>query len=353
MATTLYDTNNALAVKVWAKKLFQESLKEAYCSRFMGTDARSVIQVREELSKSAGDRITVGLRVQMSGDGVQGDGTLEGNEEALVTYTDNVFINQLRHAARSGGKMSEQRVAFNVRSEIKSGLKDWWTNRLDTAFFNQICGYTAQADTRYTGNQAALAPSTNNVIRQAAAASDQALTSTDIFTLPLIDKAVEKASTNSPMIRPIILNGEEKYVMFLHDYQVTDLRISTSSGQWLDIQKAAMAGAQSSKSPIFTGALGEYNGVVLHKANRVTNGVNGATGAAITTVKRAVLCGAQAALFAYGGENGQEMSWVEELFDYENQLGVSSGMTFGLKKAQFNSHDFGSVVVSTYAAAHN
>lgn len=353
MATTLYDTNNALAVKVWAKKLFQESLKEAYCSRFMGTDARSVIQVREELSKSAGDRITVGLRVQMSGDGVQGDGTLEGNEEALVTYTDNVFINQLRHAARSGGKMSEQRVAFNVRSEIKSGLKDWWTNRLDTAFFNQICGYTAQADTRYTGNQAALAPSTNNVIRQAAAASDQALTSTDIFTLPLIDKAVEKAATNSPMIRPIILNGEEKYVMFLHDYQVTDLRISTSSGQWLDIQKAAMAGAQSSKSPIFTGALGEYNGVVLHKANRVTNGVNGATGAAITTVKRAVLCGAQAALFAYGGENGQEMSWVEELFDYENQLGVSSGMTFGLKKAQFNSHDFGSVVVSTYAAAHN
>lgn len=353
MATTLYDTNNALAVKVWAKKLFQESLKEAYCSRFMGTDSKSVIQVREELSKSAGDRITVGLRVQMSGDGVQGDGTLEGNEEALVTYTDNVFINQLRHAARSGGKMSEQRVAFNVRSEIKSGLKDWWTNRLDTAFFNQICGYTAQADTRYTGNQAALAPSTNNVIRQAAAASDQALTSTDIFTLPLIDKAVEKASTNSPMIRPIILNGEEKYVMFLHDYQVTDLRISTSSGQWLDIQKAAMAGAQSSKSPIFTGALGEYNGVVLHKANRVTNGVNGATGAAITTVKRAVLCGAQAALFAYGGENGQEMSWVEELFDYENQLGVSSGMTFGLKKAQFNSQDFGSVVVSTYAAAHN
>ena len=353
MALTTYDTNNALTVKVWAKKLFQEALKEAYCSRFMGTDTRSVIQVREELSKSAGDRITIGLRMQLSGDGVQGDGTLEGNEEALVTYTDNVFINQLRHAVRSGGKMSEQRVPFSVRNEAKNGLKDWWTNRLDTAFFNQVCGYTAQADTRFTGNQAAIAPSSNNVVRAAAAANDQSLTSTDTFTLSLIDKAVEKAATNSPMIRPIVIDGEDKYVMFLHDYQVTDLRISTSSGQWLDIQKAAMAGAQSSKSPIFTGALGEYNGVVLHKANRVTNGVNASSGAAITTVKRAVLCGAQAALFAYGGENGREMSWVEELFDYENQLGVSAGMTFGLKKAVFNSQDFGTVVVSTYAAAHN
>ena len=353
MATTSYDTNNALAVKVWAKKLFQEALKEAYCSRFMGNDARSVIQVREELSKSAGDRITVGLRMQLSGDGVQGDGTLEGNEEALTTYSDNIFINQLRHAVRSAGKMSEQRVPFSVRNEAKNGLKDWWTNRLDTSFFNQICGYTAQSDTKYTGNQAATAPSTNNVIRAAAAANDQSLTSADVFTLSLIDKAVEKACTNSPMIRPIVINGEDKFVMFLHDHQVTDLRISTSSGQWLDIQKAAMAGAQSSKSPIFTGALGEYNGVVLHKANRVTNGVNASSGAAITTVKRAVLCGAQAALFAYGGENGREMSWVEELFDYENQLGVSAGMTFGLKKAVFNSQDFGTVVVSTYAAAHN
>lgn len=352
MATTNYGTNDPLAVKVWAKKLFQESLKEAYISRFMGESSSSVVQIRPELSKSAGDRVTVGLRVQLTGDGVQGDGTLEGNEEALVTYTDNLFINQLRHAVRSAGKMSEQRIPFSVRDESKTGLKDWWTNRLDTWFFNQVCGNTFVSDTKYTGHQATIAPSSNNVLRAASAASDQALVSTNVFTLDLIDKAVEKASTISPMIRPIMLNGEKKYVMFLHDFQVTDLRISTSSGQWLDIQKAAMAGMEASKSPIFTGALGEYNGVVLHKANRVTTGVNGSTGAQITTVRRAVLCGAQAAVFSYGSEEKQEMSWVEELFDYENQLGVSAGMISGLKKTVFNSQDFGTVVVATYAAAH-
>jgi hypothetical protein len=42
--------------------------------------------------------------------------------------------------------------------------------------------------------------------------------------------------------------------MFLHPYQVTDLRSNVSTGQWLDIQKAAMAGADSTKSPIYTGA---------------------------------------------------------------------------------------------------
>jgi hypothetical protein len=46
------------------------------------------------------------------------------------------------------------------------------------------------------------------------------------------------------------------------------------------------------------------------------------------------------------------MSWVEELFDYENQLGVSAGLIFGMKKTQFNSEDFGTIVVPTYAAAH-
>lgn len=355
MASTSYATGNALAVKVWAKKLFTESLKEAYISRFMGESSDSLIMVKPELSKSAGDRITVGLRMQLSADGVQGDGTLEGNEEALTTYTDNVFIDQLRHATRSAGKMSEQRVAFNVRMENKNGLKDWWTNRLDTSFFNQVCGNNNVTDTRYTGNQATIAPSANNIIRPSAVANDQSLVSTNIFTLDLIDRAVERAGTLSPMIRPINVDGEKKYVMFLHDYQVTDLRISTSTGQWQDIQKAAMQGGRYSNNNLIKGGsfLGEYNGVLLYKANRVTTGVNSSTAAVVTNARRAVLCGAQAGLMAYGGYSGsQEMDWVEEEFDYGNQLGVSAGMIFGLKKTVFNSLDFGTVVVSTYAAQH-
>jgi N4-gp56 family major capsid protein len=92
-----------------------------------------VIQIKEETSKSPGDRITVGLRMQLTGDGVSGDGTLEGNEEALTTYSDNVLIDQLRHAVRSAGKMTEQRVPFSVREESRMGLQDWFAGRMDAA----------------------------------------------------------------------------------------------------------------------------------------------------------------------------------------------------------------------------
>ena len=122
MAATSYGVNHPLAVKIWARKLFQEALKATYSSKFMGEGDSAMIQKKGELSKGPGDKITYGLRMQLSGAGVQGDATLEGNEEALVTYSDSIFINQLRHAVRSGGKMSEQRVPFSVRAEARDGL---------------------------------------------------------------------------------------------------------------------------------------------------------------------------------------------------------------------------------------
>ena len=35
-----------------------------------------------------------------------------------------------------------------------------------------------------------------------------------------------------------------------------------------------------------------------------------------------------------------------------NQLGVSAGLQFGIKKTQFNSKDFGTIIIPTTAVAH-
>lgn len=355
MATTSYGVNDALAVKLWARKLFQDALKATWASKFMGKGSDSLIQIKDETSKGAGDKVTFGLRMQLSGAGVQEDNSLEGNEEALTTYSDAVYINQLRHAVRSSGKMSEQRVPFSVRDEAKQGLQDWWADRIDTWFMNQLGGYTAQSDTRYTGNQAAVAPSTNRKLFMNGSADESQTTTSHIITLQAIDKCVERAKTASPTMRPIRVPGYgEVHVMFLHPYQVYDLRAATAAaGSWYDIQKAALTANGDTKNPIFTGALGVYNGVVLHESTRVPQGVNSSTGAAISTVRRAIFCGAQAGVMAYGKDtSGGEMSWVEELFDYGNQLGVSAGMVAGLKKTQFNSEDFGTITVSSYATTH-
>lgn len=352
MASTSYGVNDPLAVKLWSKVLSVEALKETWASRFYGTSSDSLIQIKDEAEKSAGDKITYGLRMQLTGTGTLGDGTLEGNEESLVTYSDSVLINQLRHAVRSAGRMSQQRVPFSVRDEALSGLRDWYADRFDYAFFNQICGYTVQSDVRYTGQNAVTAPDSSHRYFVTGSA-DESQGSTNTFTLAAFDSAVEKAKTLTPAIRPCRAGGKSYYVGFIHPYQVTDMRISTSTGQWLDIQKAAMTGGEIEDNPIFDGSLGVYNGVIIHSDYRVTQGVNSSTGAAVTTVRRGVVCGAQASMLAFGRDNGpSRFTWVEELFDYENELGVSAGSIWGQKKTVFNSADFADIVLSTYAVAH-
>lgn len=145
MATTSYGLNHPLTVKIWSQKLFRAALAETFINRFMGKSKGSLIYVKDELSKGPGDTIHCGLRMQMTGDGIVGDATLEGNEEALVTHRDSLVINQLRHAARSDGRISEQRVPFSVREECLDGLKDWWAGRLDQVFGFLNGDHVAQA----------------------------------------------------------------------------------------------------------------------------------------------------------------------------------------------------------------
>ncbi len=254
MATTSFGTNDPLAVKLWSKRLIVEVLKSTWASQFMGPSTSNIIQVKDETSKSAGDKITYGLRMQLTGAGVVGDGTLEGMEESLTTYSDSVVINQLRHAVRSAGRMSQQRVPFVIRDEALSGLRDWWADRIDASWLNQICGYTAQADTRFTGLQATSAPSTAQFKLATGSAAENSLTAAATFTLALIDSAVEAARTNTPAIRPVNVEGKNFYCFFMHPYQVTDMRESVTTGQWLDIQKAAMTGGEIEDNPIFDGS---------------------------------------------------------------------------------------------------
>ncbi|MCA8902092.1 MAG: N4-gp56 family major capsid protein [Hyphomonas sp.] len=371
MSMTSYGINDPEAVKLWSRKLARESLAKAWVKKFTGKSDDSVIQIHQDMKKEAGDTLTHLLRMQLNGDGVLGDDTLEGNEEALTTFTDSFVINQLRHAVRSKGKMSEKRVPFKHRAEAMSGLRDWWAARYDRAFFIHMCGFTAtdkvsergevyqSSDLRYTGGNAALAPDSSAHFRAdtngsthtfTATAADADITTTDTMRLEYIDELKAVAETRAPIIRPINYEGEKLYVMIMDTLQAKQLRTNTDTGQWQDIQKAAMQGGNVKKNPIFTGALGMYNNVVLHSSNRVCRGV-AADNTSISTVRRAVFLGAQAGAIGFGDDTSLEkMSWHEELFDYGNQLGVEAGAVFGLKKSRFNSKDFGSLVFSTYAA---
>ena len=355
MAQTEFAVGHALAVKRWSTSLAVEAAKKMYFGKFIG----SVITKLTDLEKNAGDKITHGLRMKLRGAGVTGDGTLEGNEENLTYYDDALLIDQLRHAVRSKGKASEQRVPYSMRATAREALAAWWGERFDELLFVYLSGARGVDSTltlplnftSFAGNSL----NTPDTAHQqfANGLTKATITTADIFTLSEIDKLVEKAETVDPMIQPIMVGGEKKYVLLLHPYQVTDMRTNVSTGQWADIQKAAAA-AQGQGNPIFTGALGEYRGVVMHSHRNVVRFSDYGSGTNLPAA-RALFLGAQAAAIAFGNGGGESVarySWKEELFDYGNQLGVAAGSIFGIKKSVFNSKDFGVIALDTYAIAH-
>lgn len=365
MAVTSYATGDALAAKLWARDLSYEVRKGLEIAPLIGKGPNSIIQEKTEL-KAKGDQVTVGLRTRLTGSGKTENQALEGSEEPLSTFSDAVKINELNHAVRVKGEDSidQQRVLFNMREEAKAGLADWYAERLSLMFFAQASGYTGTSmtyrgtsttmSTVYLGLNTVTAPSTARKIF-AVGTTDQAVEadSTKVFNLNLIDKAVEAAKTANPKIRPVKVDGDDMYVCYLHPYQVYDLRTNASDGQWMDFTKAAYMG-RGKDNPIFTGAIGMYNGVVLRENEDVVPGVHSTSLAEQTHVRRALLLGAQSVLFGQSSQYSKNSpyKWVEKTFDYDREIGVSAQGLIGMKKTIFNSTDFGVITISTYAAAH-
>lgn len=359
MAQTAFGVNHPLAVKLFSEKLFRESLKETFVGKFIGNNSSSLVQLLTDTQKGAGDKITYGLRMQLNQAGVSGDSTLEGNEEALSFYSDSLTIDQLRNAVRSQGRMSEQRVPYAMREEARMALTDWLSGTLDTWFMNQICGNTGETDTRKTGMQATVAPTAaasagDGISRLIVGGSQDAETSlsattSHAITLRDIDVAVARAQTMTPVMKPLKMKGDTYWCLFLHPYALYQLRGQTSTGQWADIQKAAIQGGDLTKNPIFTGAAGMYNNTIIHVSTRVPQTVGASDN---TLYRRAAFCGAQSAAIAFGQDSGPNRTiWNEKMFDFGNQLGVAAGVIGGLKKTQFNSTDYSVITMAGYAPA--
>ena len=362
MAIKTYATGDAEVVKIWSKRLAREALKKCIIAPYISDSGDALVTLEPDTQKGPGDRVTVTLRMQFNGAGVTENETQEGNEEAIVTYTDNVSLGELSNAFRHKSKMAQQRVPFKLAKEGNDGLSDWHADRLDTVFFNHACGYTPAntqaANGQYNGFNTIVAPSTGRQLwTETGTSTDQDLDSTgDEMTLTQIDRARELAETGGSTglvpIRPIKgLPAGAKYVCFIHPTQATSLRTSTSTNNWMDLQKALLSGSKGDDSPIFKGGLGVYNETLLVVSNRVTQGVNSSSGAAISTVRRAVFCGAQALITAYGqGFSPEKWEVNEETFDFKRQYAMNGLTIFGMKKTRFNSSDFGTIVISSYAA---
>lgn len=362
MATKTYAVGDNEVVKIWSKRLAREALKATVIYPMIKDSGSALITLAPETQKGPGDRVRVALRMQFSGDGVTENQTQEGNEEVITTYTDDVTLGELSNAYRNRTTMAQQRVGFDIAKEGNDALADWHAARLDQVAMYHMAGYTPAnslaANGQYNGFNTITAPTAGRQLwTETGATADQDLDSTgDELTLTMIDKARELAETGGSTglipIRPIKgLPGGAKYVCIVHPTQVTSLRTSTSTNNWMDLQKALLQGGKGDESMIWKGGLGVYNETLLMVSNRVPNGVNGSTGAAITTVRRAIFAGAQALIMAFGqGYGPEEWRIRESTFDYDREYGQNALCLYGIKKSVFNSKDFATIVISSYAA---
>lgn len=368
MAKTTFGVNDALSNKIWSSKLYYDLVYRTALSPLIGESENSIICLKNETSKEAGDQVTWALMKELEGEGFSEGEVATGNGESLSRYSDSLVINELGHVVdipNKGRAIDAQRVPYDLRAAARWGLRTWKAKRMAETFFKHVCGYTPEDRPKFRGFNAITAP-TRHIFVDATGPTvndgDEDIVSADVFDLQYIDYARELAESSDSPVRPINIEGVGsdgrdinggRYVMYLHPYQVTDLRTNTSTGQWQDIQKAAMQGGQITKNPIYTDALGEYNNVILKKAKEVTQGVNSSSGEAIATVRRSVLLGAQACGLGFGkGSGASTYAWNEELIDHKRRLEVSIMSMFGMKKTVYDSQDFGCIVVSSYGAAH-
>ena len=324
MATT--SVSAALVKKAWAKATWQAAMNNIFFSKFTGTDAGSIVQVLTDLSKdNSGDTITVHLLMKLKGDGITGDNTLEGNEEALVYRDFSVTIDQIRNGVRLKGRMEEKKTQLKLRTDAKAALSTWLTEKIDGEIFSALTKSPTAGRIVYAGSNKA----------------EGTIAAADTFTTAIIGKAKRLATTDSnARIRPVMVDGGKYYVMIIDPWQARDLK---KDDAWLAAQEHA--NERGMNNPIFTGALGLYDGVVIHENDQISRTATGATN---VKVGHALFLGAQACAFA----SGSEARWDEDTFDYGNQQGFSIGRIMGIKKTQFafdgtNATDFGCIQVMT------
>lgn len=310
-----------LQVSRWAKQLAYEVGKEIYFSKFMGDTFGSMI-CSKTMPEGKGKDMTFGM-VGLTGTAVTGDSTLEGSEDNLTSNEVVVTTSQRRFGVINTGKFDDSKVLYNFRKEALAQLKREFAEDHDAQIFSAI--------TKTSGAGAYLrADDTASVYAATDPKAD--LASADLAVPGDISKLKKMAmlgTTKSYKMKPIRVNGKDYFVLLLHPEAAYDL---AQDSTWRNAQQ--YANIRGEDNPIFSGALGVYDGVVVHEHEGITTASDG--GGASVDYARNLFLGAGAACYA----KTDNMSWVEKTFDYGNKLGVAAGQIYGAALSTFDSKEY-------------
>lgn len=311
MAVTSITTSHGLTVEQWNANLFKKYQEMTFFGKFKGTNGKSIIAVKRDLEKAPGDAVTFGFSNSIRGTaGVTGDTPLEGfdgtnyvsNNEAMTFNYQRVVIDQIRNSVKISGTMSEKRVAFNLRNEARDQLTDWLSYNEDQAIFSAINGCDEVLSTFIAGTGLTY---------------DAIVDMKKEAMFPTADNIGTGKKTRK--LEPIKLNGGEE--VFVLGVNPSDAAAFKKSSDFKTFNQGAAN--RGDNNPIFTGALGVFNGVIIHEHSGFAVG-------------KPVLMGANAVLLAYG----KEIMYKEDSFDYDDKTGFMIGQIRGVALTKNESTEF-------------
>lgn len=349
MAVTNFNLLTSEQKTVWSRDMWKQARNFAFTSKFAGKGPNAMIQRVTELTKSEkGTRAVITLVADLAEDGVAGDDTLEGNEEAIRSYDQVIQIDQLRQANRHKGRLAEQKSVVSFREQSRDVLAYWLADRMDQLAFLTLSGvaYTEKTngENRAGSNLQNLeyaadvtAPSTNRHFRWdsangLAAGSTAAVAASDTPTWAMLVEL--KARAKELYVRGIKgPGGQEFYHVFMTPRGMAKLRQDSDY-----LANVRTAGVRGSSNELFKGTdTVMVDGLFLHEYRHVYNTLGATSGSdkwgagSAIDGQRVLFAGAQALGMADIGMP----EWVEKGFDYDNQQGISVGKIFGFLKPVF------------------
>ena len=381
MANTNFAALTSEQLTIWSRDFWRVARNMSFVNQFAGAGSNAMVQRISELTQSEkGARAVLTLLADMTGDGIVGDNTLEGNEEALRAFDIVVTIDQLRFANRLSGRLADQKSVVNFREHSRDALAYAMADRMDQLAFLTLSGVGYNLK-----NNGALRPSMNsgqnlNDLEFASAVSaptsnrhkrvdvdgsgNITLQAGDVTAMTAADKLSYKtivdlkAFAKDQYIRGLRGAGnDETFHLFVTPQVMADLKLD--SDFLANVRQAGVRGPQSS---LFSGSSSlMVDGIMIHEFRHVFNttgatsgtssnaGAAGYKGGANADVNysRCIFAGAQALAMADIGIP----EIVEDTFDYGNQNGISIGKIFGLKKPKYHSdvtgqdEDFGVIAL--------
>lgn len=380
MADKPITSSSVFNVINWSKLLMLEVLQEMEMAPLIGSDENSIIQMIDDMEQGAGDSVRYDRLIQHVGAGIWGTATLEGREQPVDFHQDTLKID-LWADGRQWNIMSSQRTVHDL---ARSGRKDLAVQIAETTteFLTAYMTGTTAASYLQTGSDVhdaftttagfagnpMLAPDlgdgsgdhvmnrTNDTVWGVAG-----LGSAEDMSLDTITLARAKAENMSPKIRPARVNGKNMYVLYLTPNQVVSIKNDAGDNGWRDIQ--ANAHVRGNGNRLFTGALGEYDRVILRES-RFMPSFAAATPTGYSTGalhNHAALLGAQSlvigrgnAIPKLGGATTQRESiqglpfyFGEFTGDRGRQQFVDAQTIFGIKRVMFDGKNHGVMNIIT------